>query len=41
MEVNYDTGFAAIIEPVNFGNVFAILPNEYDRTTIDVETNEA
>ncbi len=39
VEVNFDNGFAAIIEPVVYGNVLAILPNEYDFVNRDIETN--
>lgn len=40
VEVNYDTGFAAVIHPVSNGDVFAILPNEYDSTTIAIEKSQ-
>jgi rare lipoprotein A (peptidoglycan hydrolase) len=39
VEVNYDTGFAAIIEPVLHGDVLAILPNEYDFSNRAIETD--
>lgn len=39
IEVNFDTGFAAIIEPVVHGNVLAILPNEYDFSNRTLETS--
>lgn len=39
VEVNYDNGFAAIIEPVIHGNVLAILPNEYDFSNREIETS--
>ncbi len=39
VEVNFDTGFAAIIEPVNNGKVLAILPNSYDFANRTIESN--
>lgn len=39
VEVNYESGFAAIIEPVVYGNVLAILPNEYDFSNRELETS--
>lgn len=41
IEVNYDNGFAAVIEPVSNGNVLPILPNAYDSTLRTIEANQS
>lgn len=40
-EVNFENGFAAIIEPVINGNVLAILPNEFDYANRTIESSIA
>ncbi len=40
-EVNYETGFPAIIEPVVNGNVLAILPNEFDFVDRSIESSQS
>lgn len=38
VEVNYDTGFAAVVTPVTYGPAFPILPNILDLTSRSVES---